>query len=302
MASREGFAISSDPRVRSLVERVLETDETPENVCQDTPELLGEVRAELQQVVQLRAELATLFSPDDTKPPSGELGGATPQIPGYELEALIGRGGMGVVYRARHLRLGRTVALKVLLTGAQALPSELARFRREAEVVAALRHPNIVQVYDVGDADGIAWFTMEFVAGTTLADHVREHVAPRQAAMLLATLGRAIQHAHDEGIVHRDLKPSNVLIAEDGTPKISDFGLARRIDRATALTMGEQVGTPNYMAPEQVSGRDREVGPPADIHALGAILYELLTGQPPFKGPNVVATLHQVLHTDPSPP
>ena len=180
-----------------------------------------------------------------------------PQIPGYEVEAVLGRGGMGVVYRARHLRLNRPVALKMLLAGAYAGPEERERFQREAEAVAGLRHPNIVQVHDVGDLDGRPYFTMEFVEGGSLAQKMAGTPQPaRQAAALVAQLAEAVQVAHQSGIVHRDLKPANILLTADGTPKVTDFGLARRLEGGSGLTLsGVPMGTPSYMAPEQAGAR-----------------------------------------------
>src|SRR5262249_36600268 len=227
-----------------------------------------------------------------------------PQVPGYEVQGELGRGGMGVVYRAWHLRLGRAVALKMLLAGPCARPEELERFRREAQAVAALRHANIVQVYDVGDVEGRPFFTMEFVEGGNLAQQIQGVPQPaRQAAALVATLADAVHAAHQSGIVHRDLKPGNILISRDGTPKVTDFGLARRLEGDGGLTLsGVPVGTPSYMAPEQARADKGAVGPATDVYALGAILYELLTGRPPFKADSATATLQQVVTDDPVPP
>ena len=229
---------------------------------------------------------------------------ALPRIPGYEVEAVLGRGGMGVVFRARHLPLNRVVALKMALAGAFAGPHERERFQREAEAVAGLRHPNIVQIHDVGESDGRPYFTMEYVEGGSLAQKLAGTPQPaRQAAALLATLAEAVQAAHQGGIVHRDLKPANILLAADGTPKITDFGLARRLDSEAGPTQsGTPLGTPSYMAPEQALGKVREIGPATDVYALGAILYELLTGRPPFKAETAAATIQQVLADDPVPP
>jgi serine/threonine-protein kinase len=227
-----------------------------------------------------------------------------PQVPGYAVEGILGRGGMGVVYKAQHLRLHRTVALKMLLAGAYASPHELARFQREAEAVAGLRHANIVQVHDVGDHEGQPFFTMEFVEGGSLAQKLAGHPQPaRQAAALAVELAKAVQTAHLAGIVHRDLKPANVLLTADGTPKITDFGLARRLGGdAGATQTGAQIGTPSYMAPEQARGQVRAIGPGADVYALGAILYELLTGRPPFRAETAVETVQQVINQEPASP
>jgi serine/threonine-protein kinase len=225
-------------------------------------------------------------------------------IPGYEILGELGRGGMGVVYKARQTGLGRAVALKCILSGQHAAPAELARFRSEAQAVARLQHPNVVQVYEVGEHDGVPYFSLELCEGGSLADRLRGTPLPaREAAQLVATLARAVQAAHTCNVVHRDLKPANVLLSADGTPKVTDFGLAKRLDVETGQTQsGAIVGTPSYMAPEQAAGRTREVGPAADVYALGAILYECLTGRPPFKGETPFDTLMQVLEREAAPP
>ena len=227
-----------------------------------------------------------------------------PRIPGYDVEALLGRGGMGVVYKARHRRLNRLVALKMLLAGAYAGPPERARFQREAEAVASLHHANIVAVYDVGDHEGCPYFTMELLEGGSLAQALAGTPQPaRQAAALLITLAEAVQVAHQAGIVHRDLKPANILLTAEGTPKVADFGLARHFEGEPALTLsGARIGTPSYMAPEQVIGKAGTIGPAADIYALGALLYEMLTGRPPFRGETAAETERQVIHDEPVSP
>jgi WD40 repeat protein/serine/threonine protein kinase/tetratricopeptide (TPR) repeat protein len=238
-------------------------------------------------------------------PGSADAGAAAeswPAVPGYEVLGELGRGGMGVVYRARQVRLGRTVALKVLLAGAHAGEQDLARFRAEAEAVARLQHPNVVQIHEVGEEGGRPYLALEYVEGGSLADKLKGTPLPaREAAGLVETLARAVHAAHERGVVHRDLKPANVLLTSDGTPKVVDFGLAKRLDGATLHTQtGAVLGTPDFMAPEQAEGMP--AGPAADVHALGAILYVMLTGRPPFVAENALDTLLRVRLDEPVPP
>ncbi len=230
--------------------------------------------------------------------------GDWPAVPGYEILGELGRGGMGVVYKARQLSLKRTVAVKMILAGSFAGPRELARFRTEAVAVARLQHPNIVQVYEVGDLKGCPYFSLEYVPGGSLAEHLDGKPWPaRRAARLVETLARAVNHAHRQGIVHRDLKPANVLVGQEEIPKITDFGLAKQLDSEAGLTPSDAVlGTPSYMAPEQANGKYKRVGPAADIYSLGAILYELLTGRPPFEADTPLDTIMQVVSEEPVPP
>jgi len=224
-------------------------------------------------------------------------------VPGYELIEEIGRGAMGVVYRARHLRLKREVALKMILAGVHASGDTKARFEREAETVAKLQHPNIIQIFEVGDCNGLPYCAIELCTGGTLAEAIAGVVQePRSAARQIECLAAAMQTVHSAGIVHRDLKPGNVLLRHDGKLRITDFGLAKWMDATSSDSIGGQIlGSPNYMAPEQASGDSASVGPAADIWALGAILYELLVGHPPFKGENVRDTLEKVIERQPIP-
>src|SRR5262245_21256149 len=255
-------------------------------------------------------------------------------VPGYEVLEELGRGGMGVVYKARQKGLNRLVALKMILSGAHASRQDLARFRAEAEAVARLQHPNIVQVYEINEGDGRPFFSMEFVGGGSLANRLGGRPrTPRDAALLVRALALAVHAAHQEGIIHRDLKPANILLGQerrgnsragqpapddsirqaqpdpqaaltDCVPKITDFGLAKQFtdEGASGPTRdGDILGTPSYMAPEQASGKLGVIGPATDIHALGAILYEMLTGRPPFGKADLMETLEQVRKEDATP-
>ncbi len=230
------------------------------------------------------------------------------EVPGYEILAELGRGGMGVVYKARHLSLKRTVALKMILHGPLAASEHVARFRAEAEAVAQLQHPNIVQVYEIDQHEGRPYIALEFVDGGNLAKQLNHTPQPPdKAAAIIETLARAMHAAHVKGIIHRDLKPANVLITTDGTPKITDFGLAKRLDEegsdSPAITRsGDVFGTPSYTSPEQAAGLTKDVTAATDVYALGAILYEMLTGRPPFKAATPVDTMMQVIREEPVPP
>jgi hypothetical protein len=222
----------------------------------------------------------------------------------YEIVAELGRGGMGVVYRVRQKSLNRVVALKMLLPGSLPTAADLQRFKTEAEATAGLRHPNIVTVHEVGESDGCHYYSMDFIDGVSLAQRLETGpLSGRVAARYVEAIARAIQHAHQHGILHRDLKPGNILIDRGDEPHVTDFGLAKRLHGDTRQTRtGAVLGTPGYMAPEQAAGRVKELSPPTDVYGLGAILYECLTGRPPFEAETPVATMTQVLERDPAPP
>lgn len=224
----------------------------------------------------------------------------------YEIVGELGRGGVGVVYRARQMSLDRMVALKLILAGQLASPSEIRRFRTEAEAAARLDHPDIVPIYEVGEHEGRHYFSMKLVEGRPLSEclaDLRSTRSYRQLALLLARITRAVHYAHQRGILHRDLKPGNILMDSEGRPHLTDFGLAKLLESDSSLTHSQAVmGTPDYMAPELAAGRSREVTTAADVFSLGAILYEFLTGVPPFRGGTVGETLQNVLHSTPRSP
>lgn len=219
----------------------------------------------------------------------------------FEIITELGRGGMGIVYKAQDTRLTRLVALKVVLDGGHAGVTERQRFQIEIEAAARLQHPNIVQVYEVGEEGNRPFMSMEYCPGGSLEEQVRDQPQPsREAAQLVAKLADALQHAHREGIIHRDVKPANVLLSANGEPKLADFGLAKRLDGKDELTQtGAIIGSLGYMAPEQAAGRTREATYATDIYALGAVLYKLLTGRPPFQGPNQLEMINSIVARDP---
>ncbi|WP_165226488.1 WD40 repeat domain-containing serine/threonine protein kinase [Aquisphaera insulae] len=244
---------------------------------------------------------ATSKDPADARSTAGMV---VPEVPGYEIIGELGRGGMGVVHRAVNLRLNRPCALKMILATGAAAEGAVLRFLAEAEAIARLRHPNVVQTFHMGEHDGRPFLEMELVEGGPLSGRIDGTPwPPPDAARMIEPVARAIHEAHRRGIVHRDLKPANILMAADGTPKISDFGLAKLQGIDAGLTRTEMIlGSPSYMAPEQAEGKAREVGPAADVHALGSIFYELLVGGPPFRGATVLETLDQVKHLEPVSP
>jgi serine/threonine-protein kinase len=230
------------------------------------------------------------------------LASSFPVLPGYEVLGVLGRGGMGVVYKARQTGLDRLVALKMIRDGALASAEERTRFHVEARAIARLQHPHVVQVFEVSEHQGQPYFSLELVPGGSLAERLRgTPQPPREAAALVETLAHAVQAAHQEGIIHRDLKPANVLLTPDGAPKVGDFGLAKKLGDSSWTETGAIMGTPSYMAPEQAQAR-REIGPATDVYSLGAILYEMLTGHPPFRGESSLETLQLVTTQEVLPP
>src|SRR5882672_5783626 len=299
--------MADESRILELLEEALDSRRTPEEVCEDSPELLWEVRERWERCQNVEAQIEAMFPPTGSEKKLKRclhFPTTLPVIPGYQIETVLGRGGMGVVYKARHLKLNRSVAIKMLLCGELAASDELTCLLREAQAVAGLAHANIVQVHDVGDLDGLPYFTMEFIEGGSLAQKLGGVPQPaREAASMMVLLARAVHAAHQGAVVHRDLKPSNILLTSDGTPKITDFGLARRLETGTAVSIkAAKVGTPSYMAPEQAMGKVGAFCPSVDIYSLGAILYEMLTGRPPFKAETASETQRQLIAEEPVPP
>ena len=288
-----------------------------ERLVGEHPDLAGQLR-ELFAAMSMAdavADASTILEPPGAEPPAlapppapgSFVPGVTPlpaSFDDYELLEEVGRGGMGIVYRARQKSLDRIVAVKMLLRRDLATAADLARFRSEAEAAARLDHPGIVSIFEVGECGGHPFYSMRFIEGTTLAKRLATGgVLPREAATILARVAEAVNAAHRGGVLHRDLKPSNILIDAAGKPHVSDFGLAKRIEADQDVThTGAILGTPCYMSPEQAAGSRGDVGPTSDVWSLGAILYQTLTGRPPFQAANPMDTLLAVLESDPPVP
>jgi hypothetical protein len=296
-----------DSRVQALLERWQQGQPLSiEDLCRDCPELLPELERQIALLPQASPE-----KPDDiltivpatadlpVPPPSPDM---LPRLPGYEVLEELGHGGMGVVYLARQIHLNRVVALKMIRSGAQAAPEERRRFLAEARAAAEIEHPGIVRVFDLGTHQGQPFFASELCSGGSLARLLRgKPLSAAQAAAIVELIASAVEAAHQRGIVHRDLKPNNILLDGEGQPKVADFGLAKRLEGGRDLTRsGAILGTPSYMAPEQAQGK-KDLGPAADVWALGAILYECLTGRPPFRAATDYDTLMQVVADEPVP-
>jgi serine/threonine-protein kinase len=306
-------AAESESRQNEAVVAYLESLEAGRPADRDSFPELAQFFADTDEVGRLTAPLresarlvkAAMSDPDNTAAyEPARAPKLMPSFEDYEIIEELGHGGMGVVYKARHDRLKRMVALKMILAGDHAGTEQTARFLGEARAVARLQHPNIVQIHEIGEHDGRPYFSLEYVDGGNLAARLRASPpSDMEAARLVELLARTVHYAHGRDIVHRDLKPANILLTSDDVPKIADFGLAKFLSEDSGATnTGTILGTASYMAPETAAGRSSEVGPAIDIYALGAILYELLTGRPPFRGDTMLETLRLVQEQSPEPP
>jgi serine/threonine-protein kinase len=302
--------MSDDPKALELLDDYtaqLQAGRRPDRAAflREHPELASAI--DCLEALECMAPLPATADFSDaatTEETAAEAALPPPNFGPYELLGEIGRGGMGVVYRARQKDLDRIVAIKMILASHLASAEHVRRFQTEARAAAKLRHPNIVQIHEVGQCHGQHYFTMDYIEGESLAQRLaRAPLGPQAAARLLSAVARAVEHLHHQGVVHRDLKPSNILMDKDEQPYVTDFGLAKVfVPGSEATATGVIAGTPSYMAPEQASGHRADVGPGADVYSLGAVLYELLTGGPPFRHENALDTLMDVLGREPELP
>lgn len=306
----EAFDDSIDPRLAMLISELADRMQNGESIdimaeCERYPEHANELKMLWGTLVVTDAVGYSDVSSFGDRSDSGSWNMTLPyRLGDYELIEEIGRGGMGVVFRAKQLSLNREVAVKMILKDRLASPIEKQRFLAEARATAMLDHPGIVPVYDVGDIDGRPYFVMKFVKGRTLHEQVDSSIITiHEAVRTVEQICRAVQYAHEHGIVHRDIKPSNILVDDFGHARLTDFGLAKHADGMDSLTRtGAVIGTPNYMSPEQASGRMGPIGPASDVYSLGSVLYFATTGRPPFQSAGPVDLLLKILEQDPPPP
>ena len=272
----------------------------PDELCADFPDLAQE----LSRRVNILKSMDSVFDSSTHGQGVDEQPSATLAVPGYEILSTLGSGGMGVVYKTRQTRLDRIVAIKTMRGGANATREDIDRFHTEAESAAKLSHPGIVTIHEVGEVDGQHFFSMDFVEGQNLDELIHDtSLSGERAATYLQSIAEAVEAAHERGILHRDLKPSNVLIDATDRPRITDFGLAKRIAGDSKHTAtGQILGTPSYMPPEQAAGDNENVDRRSDVYALGGLLYAMLTGRPPFRADTSIATVMQVINDEPVPP
>jgi eukaryotic-like serine/threonine-protein kinase len=312
MSASDPSTSAKDERVNRIIAdylQAIERGEVPDRAallaCH--PDLADELSAFFADHDRFQKGAVPLANALTLPPSAGQAPASGPMVRyfgDYELLEEIARGGMGVVYKARQMSLNRPVALKMILAGQLASEQDVKRFYSEAEAAATLDHPNIVPIYEVGQHEGQHYFTMGYVDGPSLAAKLEPAGwQPKEAARLLRQIAEAVQYAHARGVIHRDLKPPNVLLGADGVPRITDFGLAKRSEGTSDLTAtGQILGTPSYMSPEQAAGKTLEIGPLTDVYSLGAILYALLTGRPPFVGRDLISTISQVMFQEPTSP
>lgn len=307
---REGPANEHEDILEDLLDRWEHSRESgaelsPETLCANCPELQTELESRIDALRKIDGFIEQEAAGEATRIAAPEPAPLPARIGQFEILDLIAEGGMGAVYRAKQTMPERVVALKVIRSGDSSTAQEMQRFQSEAAAAAKLSHPNIVPVFEFGEHEGRHYFTMEYVAGRSLAQTVREDgpFDPQLAAKTIRAVAEAVHYAHEMGVVHRDIKPANVLIDEQGRPRVTDFGIAKQLEVDTALTAtGQILGTPDFMAPEQAKGNPGDIGPKSDVFSLGATLYAILTGQSPFRGEDVYSTIRKVIEDDPVSP